>query len=779
MNLQKALRYRKMHSVRFFKYFLSYITLYIVLLAILGIIVYSKFISALQTEIEMSNVASLTQVKDTIDMRFKEMERIVININSNETLKSYKIMEGGYDSLGALKELAKYKSSNEFIYDIALYCNYKGKERIFTPQVNTSLDTFFSYVYDYERWGSRDFLRIVNSITSPVMVPAEMVRFRKSDEGRKGIAAYIYPLSINTAESNSVVMFLIDEEVIKNLLVNAIKANNGYAYVLDAQNKPVVYLSKGEETDISSEKILKSINEVKAQKDINQVTLNDKDYSFVKLKSDYNGWSYITVVQTSQFIQKAYDNRKLFNYTALITFLIGGILAFIFANGNYKPLRKLMEIISVKEKEPEIEGYIDEFEIISSTISEVSRENTGLVKQLKHKGEMIRGELLIRLMKGKSIDLDYIKSMGDISGVTLDYAYFTVMVFLVDDYARFKKRNDEKNQDLIMFSIINVAEEFAREMGCGYGVELIDERGITLLVNCREEYNHERYYSKLAFKTKDFFKQHFGFTLSVGVGNTYDNIFKVNDSFLEANRAVYYRLIKGYDRVIFYEEAKVSQEKGYRYPVEQETELILAMKQGKSSEVERITKGINVFLAESMMSPESVQCICFSIINAVIKCLDEMNIEAKDCFNDEKESLFAQSFETIDDVGERLLIFCSKICNYIERQKESKNYELRDKIMELINERYNDSELCLELIASKCGGLSPSYISRYFKDQTGYPLMQYIDMMRMNRAKELLRETSMPLREIINHVGYMDESNFIRKFKKKEGITPAQYRNLI
>ena len=46
----------------------------------------------------------------------------------------------------------------------------------------------------------------------------------------------------------------------------------------------------------------------------------------------------------------------------------------------------------------------------------------------------------------------------------------------------------------------------------------------------------------------------------------------------------------------------------------------------------------------------------------------------------------------------------------------------------------------------------------------------------MNRAKHLLRTSSAKIREIIQECGYADEANFIRKFKKQEGITPMQYR---
>lgn len=776
--LSKAFQYRKRRSLRFYKYFLSYIVLLVAILAIVGIVVYTNFILALRTEIEISNVSALTQVKNTMDMRLKEMERVVVNINSNVSLKPYKITEGGLDSLEAVKELGKYKSSNGFIYDIALYCDYRGNERIFTPNMDTNLDTFFSYVYKYEKWGKNNFVHLRDTMAFPQMIPVEPVQMNKSDDGGKIFATYVYPLPFNSNNSRSVALFMIDNNILKDMMSSAIKESAGYVYILDEQNNPIAYLEAGKD-NLSSSDILAPVNKIATQNDIDEIVLKGKKYSFVKLKSEYNQWSYITVVPKNQFMQKVYTNRKMFNFVTFIALLLGAVLAFTFAKGSYTPLHKLLETVSAHSKSPGAEGYVDEFEYISSAIHAVSRENTGLVKQLKSKAGMMKGELLLRLLKGKPVDLDDIKSMGEISGVRLGYPYFTVLVFLIDDYSQFKKENDEKTQNLIMFSIINVVEELAQEVGCGYGVELIDDRGITLLLNSKAEYNRERYISEISFKTKDFFKQHFGLTLTAGVGNTYDDIVKVHESFLEANRAVYYRLIKGYDHVIFYEEEKENQEMEYRYPADLETELILAMKQGKSSEVERITKEIKNYLVESMMSPESIQCICFSIINAVIKCLDEMNVEVKDCFSDERESLFAQPFETVDDLGDRLMVFSNKICNYIEQQKESKNFGLRDKILKFINEHYNDSGLCLEVIAAECGGLSPSYVSRYYKDQTGYPLMQYIDMLRMNKAKQLLKQTSLPLKEVINQVGYIDESNFIRKFKKKEGVTPTQYRNMV
>ena len=72
--------------------------------------------------------------------------------------------------------------------------------------------------------------------------------------------------------------------------------------------------------------------------------------------------------------------------------------------------------------------------------------------------------------------------------------------------------------------------------------------------------------------------------------------------------------------------------------------------------------------------------------------------------------------------------------------------------------------------------LSASYISRFFKFQTGYTISNYLDNLRLDKAKKLLKETELSLKEILDSIGYVDPTNFIRKFKKSEGLTPMQYR---
>ncbi|GIP28109.1 hypothetical protein J23TS9_32390 [Paenibacillus sp. J23TS9] len=69
------------------------------------------------------------------------------------------------------------------------------------------------------------------------------------------------------------------------------------------------------------------------------------------------------------------------------------------------------------------------------------------------------------------------------------------------------------------------------------------------------------------------------------------------------------------------------------------------------------------------------------------------------------------------------------------------------------------------------------YLSRFFKKKTGYHLQEYIHLMKMSKAKDLLTRSSMSIRSIAEFVGFHDEKYFMRLFKKYENMTPTEYRH--
>lgn len=68
------------------------------------------------------------------------------------------------------------------------------------------------------------------------------------------------------------------------------------------------------------------------------------------------------------------------------------------------------------------------------------------------------------------------------------------------------------------------------------------------------------------------------------------------------------------------------------------------------------------------------------------------------------------------------------------------------------------------------------YLNRIFHRMTGYTILSYLNIIRMNKAKELLEQTSCKLSEITFSVGITDPYNFSKTFKKMTGASPMEYR---
>ncbi|MEK6286701.1 MAG: AraC family transcriptional regulator [Acidobacteriota bacterium] len=86
-----------------------------------------------------------------------------------------------------------------------------------------------------------------------------------------------------------------------------------------------------------------------------------------------------------------------------------------------------------------------------------------------------------------------------------------------------------------------------------------------------------------------------------------------------------------------------------------------------------------------------------------------------------------------------------------------------------------DQQLTLDAIAGSVR-LSRSRMCHLFRTQTGIAPWRYLQVRRMEKARNLLESTSLSVKEVRASVGLQDRSHFVREFKKAYGTTPSRYR---
>lgn len=109
---------------------------------------------------------------------------------------------------------------------------------------------------------------------------------------------------------------------------------------------------------------------------------------------------------------------------------------------------------------------------------------------------------------------------------------------------------------------------------------------------------------------------------------------------------------------------------------------------------------------------------------------------------------------------------------YVDEQTDEKAVDILQYIQRNI---YYPEKIRTEEI-SKQFGVSESYLGRYFKRQTNETMQQYITGYRMKMIEHRLMHSDMRMGEIVEELGFTDESHLNKFFRKQKGVSPTVYR---
>lgn len=100
--------------------------------------------------------------------------------------------------------------------------------------------------------------------------------------------------------------------------------------------------------------------------------------------------------------------------------------------------------------------------------------------------------------------------------------------------------------------------------------------------------------------------------------------------------------------------------------------------------------------------------------------------------------------------------------------------ELKNNIVEYVEKNYSNNQLSLDVMAEKFN-VTPQYLSRFFKEHVGINYVDYVNELKINKAKEYLLDGE-KVKDAAAKAGFENIGTFINVFKKSVGLTLSEYK---
>lgn len=765
-------------SKTFLAFFISYMIILLIYI-IIGVLSYYKVAQVVKEQNIKYNMAMLNQVRNIIDEKLSVINNLTLDISNDKEIKNLCTLDvNSYEYNEEVKKIVNniydYKNRSDFIYDMFIYL--KDSDDIISSKGKFKSEFFFNNIYkfntrDYLDWKSKFLLD--ESIRG--YLPQEGINTGKFDEK---VVAYIKPLKWKTITHIGNLVVLVNEEKVTDIIKDLQQVNKGDIYIVNSENE---LIAADNNSSIISENYGKDIpyELLKGREGAVENTFQSDKVIYTYTTSFINEWRYICITPFKAFMKKVDDIKVFLLYVVIISGILGVFLALFLSYRNYNPLRKLMLFLKIEtlSAENDYSTYESEYEYIKGIVESTVKERENIKFIMEKQKPVFVSNILLRLMRGRMGDKNNFNDTLNFWKVDFISDIFLVQIINVDSLINRKGETEEyKNWAFSQFAINNIIISLLEDIGKAFIVE-IDADKIGVVINIQNEYkdNMDVVLSN-TLNIKEKLESSFPICCTIGVSNIHHGMKNISEAYSESITALNYKIVRGNGSIIAYE-GIVESEEDYYYPIELEMQLLNFIKAGDFKRIDEMLHKIFQENFEKRKLPlRLVRCLFYDIMSTALKGLNQIKVDYKDVFEGGSDPASELSYcQTLDDMFDTIRFIYKKICHYIGNNRKSHNVKLKENITIYIKDNYNNCDLNVNTIASEYN-LNPSYLSSFFKEQTNYNLVDYINCIRLENAKRLLKEEKLSINEIAVMVGYGNSHRFIRVFKKIVGLTPGDYR---
>jgi len=212
------------------------------------------------------------------------------------------------------------------------------------------------------------------------------------------------------------------------------------------------------------------------------------------------------------------------------------------------------------------------------------------------------------------------------------------------------------------------------------------------------------------------------------------------------------------------------------YPYDKEKQLIYAIQTGSAPQAKRCLNEIlgHIFFA-SAENLDAIKIRAMELTVLISRAAMEAGVEADMVYRSNLENI-AEFFrlDNMEDVCFALTEILRRFTEETFSFHEVKHADLLSRAVSYINDNYMH-KITLEDVAEFVY-ISPSYLSKIFKDEMKTSFNSHLNTVRIEKSKILLLSQQLNIAEVSELVGFFDQSYFNKVFKKHTGMTPRQYR---
>ena len=712
-------------------------------------------------EINQAKAATLRQAAQAIGSRLEDVERLKLQASWNPRLTSFMYLKApislsDHYALALLhRDFVIYKASHTFVESVFVF--FHDSDIVLSSETVCGSSLFHELYIRQDMPSYRDWLSLVRGNHDADFVPVG------------DAVAYMQSLPPDPhIPMNATLVVRLDREWLNSTLGTLAWSELESIIVLDRANRLIATAGRGRMPD-----------GLRYSELHDGATMQTRDGTGRSLlistaRSPVAGWKIASVMPAEAFTRRVTYLQNLTIFGLLACLAAGGAMAYRFARRNYNHISEVASEMASLAGIP-VDGG-NEYQVLRAAVAATLEQRERMDSSLRQYNAAMKQNFVRRFVRGRFSSVAEVEeSFADFGFVPYSPYYAVFIVYIEGSAGAHPDRHG--GQRLASFILATSIEGIIERRHRGLVTEVDDM--LVCVVNLRLlsalEWNGDL--DAIVAEARRHLEASFGLDSTVGLSTIRGDVASVPECYQEALDALEHKLVVGPGRVIRFEQTK-ERRSTYLCPLETEQQLLNAVRVGDADKTAAVFDQVfDRNFVEGEPSVQSLKCFVFDMYNLLLKAVAVIDAGHQRPLADMIQPLVnvlsgkSDLAELRAAVRDIVMAVCRTMANL------KKDDRLALEIKDFVEARYGDVNLSISLIADTFE-LTQGYISRLFKEMTGEALLEYIARTRLANAKKLMSRNRAPLAEVAAAVGYMSANALIRAFKKHEGITPGQFREI-